>query len=76
MRGLGSILTESNIFHWIVCFHVIKPSKASAANIDIIAILVHFKKTLVACLNVSIYMHTFRLATLMMKNPGYCLIVM
>ena len=74
MRGLGSIPTGGNIFHWIVFFHVVKPSKTSADNIGIIAILVHFKKPLVACLNISIYMHTFRLVTLMIKNPGYCLI--
>ena len=39
MRGPGSI---PNIFHWIFLF---SRSKASAANIGIIAILVHFEKT-------------------------------
>ena len=24
MRGLGSIPTGGNIFHWIFCFHVVK----------------------------------------------------
>ena len=43
MRGPGSIPTGSNIFHWIILF---SRSKASAANIGIIAILVHFEKTL------------------------------
>ena len=41
MRGLGSIPTGGNIFHWIFLF---SRSKASAANIDNI---VHFEKTLV-----------------------------
>ena len=43
MRGPGSIPTGSNIFLWIILF---SHSKASAANIGIIAILVHFEKTL------------------------------
>ena len=41
MRGLGSIPTGSNIFHWIF-FHVVYIS--CAANIGIIAILVRFEK--------------------------------
>ena len=44
MRGPGSIPTPGNIFHWIFLF---SRSKASAANIGIIAILGHFEKTLV-----------------------------
>ena len=40
MGGLGSIPTEGNIFHWIFLF---SRSKASDANIAIIAILVHFE---------------------------------
>ena len=44
MRGQGSIPTGGNIFHWSFLF---SQSKASAANIGIIAILVHFGKTLV-----------------------------
>ena len=43
MRGPGSIPTGGNIFHWIFLFSY---SKASAANIGIIAILVHFEKKL------------------------------
>ena len=43
MRGPGSIPTGGNIFHWIYLF---SHSKDSAANIGIIAILVHFEKTL------------------------------
>ena len=43
MRGLGSIPTGGNIFHWIFLFSC---SKASAGNNGIIAILVHFEKTL------------------------------
>ena len=46
MRGLGSIPTMGNIFHSIFLF---SRSKASDANIVIIAILVHFEKTLVGC---------------------------
>ena len=41
MRGLGSIPIGGNIFHWILLFSC---SKASDANIGIIAILVHFEK--------------------------------
>ena len=41
MRGLGSVLTGGNIFHWIILFLC---NKASAANTGIIAILVHFEK--------------------------------
>ena len=41
MRGLGSIPTGGNIFHRIFLFSC---SKASAANIGIISILVHFEK--------------------------------
>ena len=44
MRGLGSITTGGNIFQWIFLF---SHSKASVANIGIIAILVHFEKTLI-----------------------------
>ena len=40
-RGLGSIPTRGNIFHWIFLF---SRGKASAANIGIIAILLHFEK--------------------------------
>ena len=40
MRGPGSIATGGNIFLWFSC------SKAPAANIGNIAILVHFEKTL------------------------------
>ena len=43
MRGLGSIPVEGNIFHWIFLF-----SRSKASDIDIIAILVHFEKTLLA----------------------------
>ena len=43
MRGPGSIPTGGNIFHWIFLF---SRSKHSAANIGIIAILVHFEKKL------------------------------
>ena len=43
MRSLGSIPTGGNIFHSICLF---SRSKTSAANIDIIAILVHFEKKL------------------------------
>ena len=43
MRDLGPISTVVNIFHWIFLF---SRSKASAANIGIIAILVYFEKTL------------------------------
>ena len=43
MRGPGSILTGGNIFHWILWF---SRSKAFAANIGIIGIIVHFEKTL------------------------------
>ena len=39
MKGLGSIPTGGNFFHWI--FFLFSHSKASAANIGIIAILVH-----------------------------------
>ena len=42
MRGPGSIPTGGNICHWIFLF---SHSKASDANIGIIAILVHFEKT-------------------------------
>ena len=41
MRGPGSIPTRGNIFHWIFLF---SRSKVSAADIGIIAILVHFEK--------------------------------
>ena len=44
MRGLGSIPTGGDVFHWISLF---SPSKDSAANIGIFAILVHFEKTLI-----------------------------
>ena len=44
MRGLGSIPTEGNIFHWIF---LVSRIKASDANIGIVAILVHFEKTLI-----------------------------
>ena len=40
LSGLGALPTGDNIFHWI-CF---SRSKVSAANIGIIAILVHLKK--------------------------------
>ena len=53
MRGLGSIPTGGNIFHWIFLF---SRGKASDANIDIIAILVHFEKIL---LNYSQLLYTF-----------------
>ena len=43
MRGPGSIPTGGNIFHLNFLF---SRSKASASNIDIIAILVHFEKKL------------------------------
>ena len=43
MRGTGSIPTGCNIVHWIF---LLSCSKAPATNIDIIAILVHFEKTL------------------------------
>ena len=42
MRGLGSISTGSITVHWTFLF---SRSKASAANICISAILVHFEKT-------------------------------
>ena len=41
MRGPDSIPTGGNIFHWIFVSH----SKASSANIGIIAILVYFENT-------------------------------
>ena len=44
MGGPGSIPTGGNIFHWVFLFSC---SKASAANIGILAILVHFEKTLI-----------------------------
>ena len=43
MRGLGSIPTGGNIFHWMFLF---SHSKACAANIGITGILVHFEKIL------------------------------
>ena len=43
MRGLGSIPTGVTLFTGFFCFHVVK---SSAANIGIIAILVHFEKKL------------------------------
>ena len=45
MRGLGSIPNRGNIFHWIFLF---SRGKTSVANIGIIAILVHFEKTLLS----------------------------
>ena len=48
MRGPGSISTLGNFFYWIFLF---SPGKASAANIGIIAILVHFEKTLIDLLS-------------------------
>ena len=47
MRGQGSIPTRGNIFHRIFLFLHSKPSDA---NICIIAILVHFEKTLLTTL--------------------------
>ena len=41
-RSPGSIPTRGNIFHWIFLF---SRRKVSAANIGIIAILVHFEKS-------------------------------
>ena len=41
MRGPGSIPTGGNSFYWIF---FLSRSKASDANIGIIAILVHFEK--------------------------------
>ena len=43
VRGPGSIPIGVNIFHWIFLF---SRNKAFDANIAIIAILVHFEKTL------------------------------
>ena len=43
MRSQGSVPIRGNIFHWIFLF---SRSKASDANIDIIAIFVHFEETL------------------------------
>ena len=43
MRSQGSVPMRGNIFHWIFLF---SRSKASDANIDIIAIFVHFEETL------------------------------
>ena len=40
MRGLGSIPTGGNTFQWIILF---SHSKASDANICIIAIFLHFE---------------------------------
>ena len=37
MRGLGSIPTEVNIFHWIILFSC---SKASDADIGVVAVFV------------------------------------
>ena len=48
MRGPGSISTLGNFSYWIFLF---SPGKASAANIGIIAILVHFEKTLIDLLS-------------------------
>ena len=47
MRGSDSIHTRGNIVHWNFLF---SRSKVSAANIGIIAILVHFEKTLLSAM--------------------------
>ena len=51
MRGLGFIPTGGNIFHWI--FFLFSRSNASAANIGIIAFLVHFEKALMENLQIA-----------------------
>ena len=57
MRGPGSIPTGGNIFHWIFLF---SRSKASDANIDIIAILVHFGKTLRQSISIQLSLNKSR----------------
>ena len=55
MRGLDSIPTGGNIFHWIFLF---SHSKASDASIGIIAILVHFEKTLMTITCQTVVIHS------------------
>ena len=61
MRGLDSIPTEGNIFHWIFCFHVVKLLIPILALLPFLCI---FEKTLMPALVESLLFSCKRLCNM------------